>query len=292
MCRFTFYRGETLRISDLVTEPDNSLIRQSYAARERKEPLNGDGFGLAWYVPGQTEPGTFRSITPAWSNQNLHSLARVVESGCILAHVRAASPGLEVVETNCHPFTHGRFAFMHNGELGAFRRVRRPLLASLGDEAFHRIRGTTDSEHLFALFLEEMEREEGEGGCGAMAAALDRAVARALRVVEEHGEGAPSRLNLAVTDGAAAVVCRFASDAPPRPESLYVARVESYRCEDGVCRMEEIREGRESPRAILVCSEPLTDDVHWEAVPVNHRVSIHESLDVEVGEVEIGKVPA
>lgn len=117
MCRFLIYHGPPLRISQLVREPNHSLIRQSFRSAERVEPLNGDGFGIAWYVPDVSpEPALFRSITPAWSNQNLLHLARVTVSPCVLGHVRAASPGLAVTETNAHPFVFGRYAFMHNGE--------------------------------------------------------------------------------------------------------------------------------------------------------------------------------
>lgn len=56
MCRFTFYLGEEIGVADLVTRPENSLIHQSTHARERPEPLNGDGFGLVWYVPDDPEP--------------------------------------------------------------------------------------------------------------------------------------------------------------------------------------------------------------------------------------------
>ena len=80
MCRFTFYRGAPLALSALLTEPDNSLIHQSFHSHEREEPLNGDGFGVAWYSWGHAEPAVFRSVTPAWSNGNLRELARVVET--------------------------------------------------------------------------------------------------------------------------------------------------------------------------------------------------------------------
>ncbi len=73
MCRFVAYLGPEILISKLVTEPESSLIHQSYHSHEREEPLNGDGFGLAWYVPAITpDAAVFRSITPAWSNQNLN----------------------------------------------------------------------------------------------------------------------------------------------------------------------------------------------------------------------------
>ncbi len=104
MCRFTFYMGKPLQLSALITEPSNSIIHQSFHSHEREEPLNGDGFGLAWYVKGHSEAALFKSISPAWNNSNLIDIARVTTSSCILAHVRAATQQLEVSETNCHPF--------------------------------------------------------------------------------------------------------------------------------------------------------------------------------------------
>ncbi len=80
MCRFALYLGPPVRLSQLVTEPTNSIIHQSYHSHERPEPLNGDGFGVAWYVPDiRPEPAVFRSTTPAWNNHNLLHLAPVTD---------------------------------------------------------------------------------------------------------------------------------------------------------------------------------------------------------------------
>ncbi len=51
MCRFVMYMGPPLTLASLITEPVNSLINQSIHSREQAEPLNGDGFGVAWYAP-------------------------------------------------------------------------------------------------------------------------------------------------------------------------------------------------------------------------------------------------
>ena len=170
MCRFVLYLGPPLVLSTLITEPANSMIHQSFHSHERKEPLNGDGFGVAWYQRELSdEPGVFRSITPAWSNHNLLDLARVTRSTCILAHVRAATPGMAVTETNTHPFAWGPYAFMHNGEIGGFHQIKRRLLARLSDEAFDRIGGTTDSEHFFALLGDRL-RERAAGAARTVSA--------------------------------------------------------------------------------------------------------------------------
>ena len=98
-------------------------------------PVNGDGFGVGWYdeaeVPGGAPPGqpcVFLATSPAWNNCNLHRLADHVVSSLIFAHVRAASPGLQTTESNCHPFSYGPFLWMHNGDVPAFPRVKREIL--------------------------------------------------------------------------------------------------------------------------------------------------------------------
>jgi predicted glutamine amidotransferase len=97
-------------------------IYQSFRCKERSTPLNGDGFGVAWYVPEiRDAPGIFKAITPAWNNRNLLSLCGVTKSHCILAHVRAATQGIGISEANCHPFSWKNLSFMHNGDIGCHK---------------------------------------------------------------------------------------------------------------------------------------------------------------------------
>ena len=270
MCRFTFYHGPPLSLSSLITEPENSLIHQSFESSEREEPLNGDGFGIAWYGANtDAAPGLFRSVTPAWNNANLTSLARVVSSSCVLAHVRAATQVRSVSEVNCHPFSAGRYAFMHNGDLGGFGRLRRSLLSELSDEAFASIQGQTDSEHIFALLLDELAGTEVENA-GELADAVQRTFERALELSRAHGND-NSYLNVAITDGRSAVVTRFTTDTGYDGESLYWNSGRRYVCDGGLCRMVT---PESSGAAILVSSERLSSDPGWEAVPRNHMLLI------------------
>jgi predicted glutamine amidotransferase len=276
MCRFTFYKGKPLALSALLTEPEHSLIHQSFEAREREEPLNGDGFGVAWYTAGHVEPALFRSVTPAWSNQNLRELARVTESHCVLAHVRAATQGLQVGEPNCHPFRRDQLAFMHNGDIGGFSAIRRHLLGLLSDQAFDGIRGTTDSEHFFALLGDELAREPGPLNTRRMADAFNRTLSQVLALVRRHAPGEHLYLNAVVTDGDYAVACRYTTDEPGNADSLYTNRGRRYVCEDGVCRM--LDPGEVNGSAVMVSSEPLSGDSGWESVPVNYLVRIEPDL--------------
>lgn len=277
MCRFVLYMGEPITLANLVTEPANSLINQSFHSRQQEEPLNGDGFGVAWYAKGISEqPAVFRSVTPAWNNMNLLNLARVTVSDCVLAHVRAATPGLPTTEQNCHPFLHGPFAFMHNGDLNGFTTVRREIIAGLGAEAFELIRGNTDSEHLFALFIDELGRTEWKRKkthTGAMMArSLERAISRALRICGDHGfSSVATFLNIAVSDGRCAVACRYTGG--DEPLSLHVHHGGRYQCENGVCRM---RSAGKHDGAVIISSEPLSDEDGWEEVPPNHIIIVEQ----------------
>ena len=90
MCRFLAYRGEPVFLADLVCAPCHSLVHQSLHAIEAKTETNGDGFGIGWYGE-RPEPGLYREVRPAWSDENLRSLCDQVRSQLFFAHVRAST---------------------------------------------------------------------------------------------------------------------------------------------------------------------------------------------------------
>lgn len=152
MCRWAAYLGEAIYLEDLLSSPGHSLIDQSRAATQSKTAINADGFGVAWYG-ARSEPGLYRDVFPAWSDPNLASLARTVSSGAFLAHVRA-STGAATSRNNCHPFAHGKWSFMHNGQIGGFDGFRRHADMGVSDALYGHRKGATDSELLFLYGLE------------------------------------------------------------------------------------------------------------------------------------------
>ena len=262
------YLGPETRLSSLIIEPTHSLIRQSTHSREREEPLNGDGFGIGWYATDHaTEPAVFRSITPAWNNRNLQNLARVVASDCVLAHVRAATQSSGANEANCHPFRWRQYLCMHNGDVGDFRAVRRKLLASVCDEAFGNVYGSTDSEHFFALFIDSLLASDEADPALRMARALARAITRTLDLVHSAGDGSASYLNVAIADGDCAVVSRFTDDGDGVPESLYYFTGALYQTIQA-----KRQTGAERGHPVTVSSERLTADPGWTEVPAGQII--------------------
>ena len=215
------------------------------------------------------EVARFRSVTPAWSNLNLQHLVRVTTSKTILAHVRAASLALHVVETNCHPFVCGQLSFMHNGGIPDCHRFKRAIQQKLSDTAYNMILGSTDSEHLFANCLTHLEQHHAPYTLEQLQAAMGRAIqeAEALRV--ELGVERSHQLNLVLSTGDLSVVSRYASFG--EPSSLFRHDGAEYSCVNGVCVMAE---ADESQQAIIVASEPLSSDSGWEVVAANSIVAI------------------
>lgn len=232
-------------LSDIVLTPSNSLIDQSIDAsfhpgfaQRFNHTVNADGFGVGWYHTHSTAPAVFKDTEPAWSNVNLREICNATKSSCVIAHVRAASPGMGVHLPNVHPFKAGRLLFCHNGAIQQFHRIRRKLLAQLTDEAFDNIKGTTDSECAFALLLTNLSKD-GMGhdspyeqtepfGHDRLYNAMKRTIRQLEHVLKEVGihdaTDVPSRMNFSLTDGETVVCSRYCDKYPLEPPpSLYFA---------------------------------------------------------------------
>ncbi len=276
MCRLMAYMGAPIIIDKLLYQPKNSLINQSINAREIEEPLNGDGFGIGWYVADVNyEPVTFVSINPAWSNRNLRNLAPKIRTECFIAHVRAASVG-EVSESNCHPFQYKNLLMMHNGGIENFALIKRQIREPLSDEFYNWIKGQTDSEHIFALLLHYLFKETSSISPDAVIHAFEKTFDHLNKLMKQYGIHEPAYLNMVVTNGLFVVGSRYVSDSKENPLTLYHSEATHYAVENGVSQMSPSG----SDKAILVVSEKLSDEKDWTLVPANHFVIVDQGLNV------------
>ena len=280
MCRLLAYLGTPVIIDKLLYQPKNSLVNQSIHAKEIEEPLNGDGFGIGWYVPElHAEPGTFVSVNPAWSNRNLRKLAPRIKTECFIAHVRAASVG-EVSESNCHPFQYRQFLMVHNGGVENFARIKRRIRQPLSDELYNWIKGQTDSEHLFAYLLHHLLSEnQGEVSPEAVMRAFEKTFSTLKVMMIDEGIHDPAYLNMVITDGNFFVGTRYTTDPSCEPLTLYHSEGARYVVEDGISFLAS---PRDDDQAVLIVSEKLTEESYWTAIPPNHFVVVDPSLNVRV----------
>ncbi len=278
MCRLMAYMGSPIIIDKLLYQPKNSLINQSINAKELEEPLNGDGFGIGWYVADVNyEPVTFVSINPAWSNRNLRNLAPKIRTECFIAHVRAASVG-EVSESNCHPFQYKNLLMMHNGGVENFSLIKRQIREPLSDEFYNWIKGQTDSEHIFALLLHYLFKETSEVTPESVIHAFERTFEHLNKLMKQFGIHEAAYLNMVVTNGLFVVGTRYVSDPKENALTLYHSEATHYAVENGVSQMTDSADG---VRAVLVVSEKLSDEKDWTLVPSNHFVIVDQALKVE-----------
>ncbi len=149
MCRWLAYTGEPLQPSTLILDAVHSVVAMSLNSPLGAEPVNGDGFGFGWYPEDASRgsaPSTFRSIEPAWNDENLREISKAVRSPLFFTHVRAAG-GPPIQQTNCHPFRYENWLFMHNGVISDFAKTKRELTFAVDPVAVpahprhHRLRG-------------------------------------------------------------------------------------------------------------------------------------------------------
>lgn len=182
--------------------------------------------------------------------------------------------------------------WMHNGGLGGWKHIKRRLGDRLADKWYLEVKGGTDSEWAFALYLDTLERmghnpsvppAEGFGP-----SVLRQAMLRTIQqinafiadipqaVIQDEDLDIRSLLNFAVTDGHSVVCTRYVSSRTDEAASLYYSSGTTWedKSSKGEYQMDRRDKGAD---IVLVASEPLTfDRESWVTVPTNSTLTIHK----------------
>lgn len=259
MCRWLGYSGAPLYLEELILKPEHSLIDQSLESHSGATTTNGDGFGIGWYGNRET-PGVYKSVQPAWNDSNLRNLSAHIESPLFLAHIRATT-GSAVQQTNCHPFCHKKWLFVHNGLIRGFDKVKRDLALAVEPELYPQIKGTTDSELMFYLALTFGLEEEPLSG-------LERMVGFVEKVCNEQGIDNSIQLSIGLSDGERLLAVRYSTER--RSRTLFHST--------SMQALQEIKPDlkRFSPDTRAVVSEPLGKLTEaWEEIPESTAVIVY-----------------
>lgn len=244
MCRLAVYSGPELPLERLLLHPDHSLVQQAWAPLEMREgKLNADGYGFGWYDrDGKT--AAYTNPMPIWTDPNLAPLARTLKSSQWFANVRSATRGLDISHANTQPFHDGHYLFLHNGYLRDFNgRLRHRLRCQLDADIDTHIGGSTDSEHIFALFRHHIL---GNAGNDIVTATHDTLATLASLLEQQR-----ALLNIVIADGERVLAIRHAINGEC-PSLYFTTREADY------------------PDATLISSEKLTRHDSWSAVPEHH----------------------
>jgi predicted glutamine amidotransferase len=202
--------------SEPLCSAENALRFQSH-----KHP---HGWGIGWYQAGS--PLVRRGILPAHADALFAAAGREIRSAVVVAHVRDASVG-PVRPENTHPFLYDRWLFAHNGTVARFRdepAIREALEAEIDRDLRLTIRGDTDSERCFYLFVTRLRAHGGlvEPAIADVRRALATTTETVLRIADAVPSPRPSSLTFLVSDGRILAACRrgrplhLAADAGPR----------------------------------------------------------------------------
>lgn len=179
-------------------------------------------------------------------------------------------------EDNCHPFTHGSLMWMHNGGLGGWKHIKRPLGSLLADKWYLGVKGGTDSEWAFALFLNTLEQLGFDpSACppnGFGPTVLRKAMEKTIAQINELTDSIPqsvlqnedvdtrSLLNFAVTDGHSVICTRYISSSKDEAASLYYSSGTQWVTKTGSPDDRQYQMDRKDKGGdiVLVASEPLT----------------------------------
>jgi glutamine amidotransferase len=337
MCRWFVYIGEepTL-LEDILIKPKHSIVKQidahflpnlhitydphlsrkklgSGVASDNHGPnhfTNVDGFGVGYYTGVAAEfnndhvnrPCVYRNTRPPLNDLNLVSLCAHTSTKCVFGHIRAGTGLSPTVETNNHPFVFGRYMFMHNGVVANFSKIKVALLQKLSADAYANIFGTTDTEHVAALFFTHLGSDWNvelsiEKLKNTMINTLQDVLALIQESVKDTDEVLPhSSLNFAVTDGYQVLAVRFSSMDEFEPPSLYYSTTAGPTLNrkfpdhpDGKeVTKEAMRATDEHGKHVIVASEPNTYKTEdWHLVPANSFVLVDKDLNVAIEKVQL-----
>jgi predicted glutamine amidotransferase len=285
MCRALAYLGQPVLLDNLLYRPDSALVKQSFMPK-MLHLLNLAGFGLkAWdrSSPDPEKPYSYASTALPVFDRNLKALAEKIRPTCVLAHVRgvAYSTEVEISLQNVHPFQFPgfRFALAHNGDLACFSEMKPHLAAFVPPRIASLVRGTTDSEWIYALIVSQLPDPRGACTADELARAVERAFAAIREVRARLGISISSAVNLFLANGEQLAAVRYCfdfgcyrtEDAAQVHEanlaflSLWYTTGREYDLHEGEWKMIG---GAEAADSVMIASEPLTRDTStWLEVP-------------------------
>lgn len=208
MCRHLAYLGPPIALRSLLFDAPHSLCEQG-ARPWHQAPgrVNKDGWGVGWYTgDGVIDDRYYRTTTSMWDDREFPY--RDVESGAFVAAARLASPGATLAPIGNAPFRADGWLFSLNGYVKGFPEgIGDELRAGLSERRRAAIVGDADTEVLFALVLDRLER-------GSAPAAALASVVRQVAALTD------AKLNLLLTDGRALHGTRFGNSLFGRASTI------------------------------------------------------------------------
>ena len=265
MCRWLIYSGDKIELKNILWTPSNSIFKQTYKKpytpfltklNKRDHPINVDGFGIVWYDLKKNRLYKYKNTQTPWSDQNILSLSECIQSKLIFSHIRAIKPFSQssiINYQNCHPFQYQHFTWMHNGDIKPVVNLQKYVYQHCQDFILKNIKGNTDSEYIFAIFLQGL-LGNGEHKKTFPLNILKNVFNQTIKIILELVNQETCSLNIAFTDGRTIICSRFINNTKENPPSLYYSLIKNT-----------------SKKYMIISSEPInTNSEDWKLIPKNH----------------------
>jgi len=257
------------------------LVRPDAAVRLTEEGRRHNAIGMGWY---SADDVLLQRYAPPSAPRDLSELAFAGTTEALVFHARVLPLGMSL-EDNAQPFRFRSWLFAHAGELSAYRGFKQRLWEELPDFLKRSVRGETDSEVAFAVFLQQL-REAGRLDDRALeperAAQLLGVTARRLEeLASARGAAGKSSIDLVTTNQHLLLATRLG------PSPLYFrqlgGRAECERC--GLARRTPRTERRirahERCRSVIVASHPRSPE-GWREIPEATVLAVAPSAEVQL----------
>jgi len=277
VCRLYGFRAtEPTKVECTLVYAQNALMVQARGDSEGES--HGHGWGVATYDDGRLH--VERRAWAAYQGEHFARAAARTFSRTVIAHVRQATVGGVAID-NTHPFSHGPWAFAHNGTIVGFAGIKERFLAAMSDEQRGALAGETDSEHLFR-FLLSMREAHPEW---PLPEVLRRGLERVGEWMEQAAAGGRPGLNLIWTDGRELVAYRWG-------RTLHLVERDGVAdCE--ICGFPHVHHAPGIDyRAVVLASEPVTHTEAWREVPDGTLIHVDPDARVRLKPCPGPRIPA
>jgi predicted glutamine amidotransferase len=273
MARLFGFIGNRPDLGARVLELNASVLR---VRRRQDDPL---GWGIGFYQAGEVllrrRPTDDREVI------DMAQAAAAIHTDVLIGHARCATVGSLRTE-NTHPFRYRGWLFAQTGTISGFARLRERLLESQPEFLRRNVRGETDSELFFYLFLSFLH-DAGHLTDGATApeqivSALRATVSLVDRLSAEEGFSANSGDAL-VTNGEQLIALH-------RSGTMAYRVLRGRHDLEALLGEEGVRKARipsvESTRFTLVVSELESVLPDWQAVEGRSIITLNRSDDPQI----------
>jgi glutamine amidotransferase len=242
MSRLAAYLGPEISLAQFLLRPAHGLVAPGRNDGHRVAGRDAGGFGIGWFGPDG--PLAYTCAMPVWCDHNLVALGQALNADLWIAHTRDAEAGTIHHVADVQPFADAEFLFVHDAHLADFTAgLRAQLREALEPEFEAAIRGTSGSEHLFALLRQILARDTDMP--------VNEGLGELVGFVEENAGEESVPLNVVIGDGSRLFALRHTVNG--ECHELYFTT-----------------DDEDFPDGMLVASAPLTEAELWQAVPEHH----------------------